>query len=126
MKRALTGICAAVGSLVGASVLARRRKQRRRRHEPRGAAEFPPLAMEPRAPNETATADTAGDELGTGSGWVSPGDDGSCPPSHPVKAKESSGIYHVEGGASYERTNADRCYLSPTTAEADGYRAAKA
>jgi hypothetical protein len=56
--------------------------------------------------------------------WVTP-DDGSCPLSHPVKAKASSGIYHVPGGQSYERTTPDRCYLSPAAAEADGYRAAK-
>jgi len=42
-----------------------------------------------------------------------------------VKAKDSSRIFHVEGGLSYERTRADRCYRSPEDAEADGYRAAK-
>lgn len=56
--------------------------------------------------------------------WVT-ATDGECPVDHPVKAKESSGIYHVEGGLSYARTRADRCYLSPDAAEADGYRAAK-
>jgi hypothetical protein len=42
-----------------------------------------------------------------------------------VKVKESSGIYHVPGGRFYERTNADRCYLGPDAAEADGYRRSK-
>ena len=56
--------------------------------------------------------------------WVDP-DDGSCPPSHPVKAKLASGIYHRPGGQSYDRTRPDRCYRDPGAAEADGLRAAK-
>ena len=36
-------------------------------------------------------------------GWVEP-DDGACPASHPVKAKLASGIFHVPGGANYDRT----------------------
>jgi methylphosphotriester-DNA--protein-cysteine methyltransferase len=43
-----------------------------------------------------------------------------------VKVKTSSGIFHVPGGRSYERTNPDRCYATPAAAEADGYRPAKA
>ena len=56
--------------------------------------------------------------------WVDP-DDGSCPASHPVKAKLASGIYHRPGGQSYDRTRPDRCYRDPAAAEADGLRAAK-
>jgi len=56
--------------------------------------------------------------------WVEP-IDGECPASHPVKAKESSGIYHLPGGAAYERTVPDRCYTTAEAAEADGFRAAK-
>jgi len=56
--------------------------------------------------------------------WVGPVD-GTCPVSHPVKAKESSRIFHVPGGSSYERTVPDRCYADPAAAEADGFRAAK-
>jgi hypothetical protein len=51
--------------------------------------------------------------------------DGSCPVSHPVKAKESSGIYHVPGSSFYARTRPERCYVDAAAAEADGYRAAK-
>jgi hypothetical protein len=51
--------------------------------------------------------------------------DGTCPVSHPVKAKMSSGIYHLPGGGNYDRTHADRCYASAGDAEADGLRAAK-
>lgn len=57
--------------------------------------------------------------------WVPPGEDGACPATHPVKAKLRSGIYHLEGMAAYTRTAADRCYPSPETAEADGFRRAR-
>jgi hypothetical protein len=56
--------------------------------------------------------------------WVEPVD-GSCPLSHPVKAKASSGIYHLPGSSVYERTRPERCYVDAAAAEADGYRAAK-
>ncbi len=56
--------------------------------------------------------------------WVEPVDS-ECPPTHPVKAKMSSGIFHVPGGAMYARTKPDRCYLDAAAAEADGLRPAK-
>jgi hypothetical protein len=56
--------------------------------------------------------------------WVE-ADDGACPASHPVKVKLASGIFHVPGGANYERTRADRCYRTAEAAEADGLRASK-
>jgi hypothetical protein len=56
--------------------------------------------------------------------WVTPSG-GTCPASHPVKAKLTSRIFHVPGGVSYERTIPDRCYVDRTTAEAEGFRAAK-
>jgi hypothetical protein len=56
--------------------------------------------------------------------WVEPSA-GECPISHPVKAKMASGIFHVPGGGSYERTNPDRCYVDAASAESDGLRAAK-
>jgi hypothetical protein len=51
--------------------------------------------------------------------------DGSCPVSHPVKAKVGSGIYHLPGSSVYARTRPERCYVDAAAAEADGYRAAK-
>jgi micrococcal nuclease len=42
-----------------------------------------------------------------------------------VKAKDSSKIFHVPGGLSYDRTVPDRCYVDAAEAEADGFRAAK-
>jgi hypothetical protein len=58
------------------------------------------------------------------SGWIEP-DAGVCPVSHPVKAKLASGIFHVPGGANYDRTKPDRCYTSVEAAETDGLRPAK-
>jgi len=56
--------------------------------------------------------------------WVEP-EDGACPVTHPVKAKIASGIFHVPGGQSYERTRPDRCYVDAAGAESDGLRPAK-
>lgn len=57
--------------------------------------------------------------------WVEPEADGSCPLSHPVKGKLASGIYHPPGGANYERTHADRCYVDDDAALRDGLRRSK-
>jgi hypothetical protein len=43
-----------------------------------------------------------------------------------VKGKLASGIFHVPGGANYDRTRPDRCYADAGAAEADGLRASKA
>lgn len=62
----------------------------------------------------------------TGAGpWVEPEPDGTCPGSHPVKAKLSSKIFHVPGGFNYPRTKPDRCYIDAAAAEADGLRQSK-
>ncbi len=57
--------------------------------------------------------------------WRAPNADGTCPDSHPIKAKDSSGIFHVPDGRFYERTNPDRCYADAASAIADGYRQSK-
>jgi hypothetical protein len=57
--------------------------------------------------------------------WLPANEDGSTPAGHPVKAKESSGIFHVPGGRFYDRTKPDRCYTTAAAAEADGYRRSK-
>jgi hypothetical protein len=54
-----------------------------------------------------------------------PNEDGSCPVSHPIKGKLTSGIYHVPGGTNYDRTHADRCYLDDDAALRDGLRRSK-
>lgn len=83
------------------------------------------------AADDTATTTTgraatdAPVATGTATGWVAPEPDGTCPVTHPVKANDNSGIFHVPGGRFYERTRPERCYASPESAAADGYRAAK-
>jgi len=57
--------------------------------------------------------------------WLLALDDGSVPPSHPIKAKDSSKIFHVPGGRFYDRTKPERCYATAATATADGYRQSK-
>jgi hypothetical protein len=98
-----------------------------------GEASWPPLAderptAEPPAAGSKANEPKAGEPKAggsaSGSGWVEPVD-GACPASHPIKANAQSKIFHVPGGASYERTVPERCYLSAKAAEADGFRAAK-
>lgn len=49
---------------------------------------------------------------------------GDCPDDHPIKGNASSKIYHVRGGASYARTDAEQCFDTPASAQAAGYRAA--
>jgi hypothetical protein len=55
--------------------------------------------------------------------WVA-ASDGVCPPSHPVKAKLASKIFHLPGARNYSRTHADRCYPDEESAVADGLRQA--
>jgi hypothetical protein len=84
-----------------------------------------PYLPQPRAeaPREAVSA-SAPESASNGSTWVE-SEGGACPATHPVKAKLASGIFHVPGGANYERTNADRCYPSAEAAESDGLRPAK-
>jgi cytoskeletal protein RodZ len=53
--------------------------------------------------------------------WIEPVE-GAAPPTHPVKAKVSSKIYHLPGMTNYDRTAPDRCYRDAEAAEADGFR----
>ena len=76
-----------------------------------------PFPYPPQPHTEAPAADTAVAETG----WIEP-DAGACPISHPVKAKLASGIFHVPGGANYDRTKPDRCYSSAEAAETDGLR----
>lgn len=103
---------------------------------------YPPVPRVPETPGTAAASSTGhrvhvpdvvepggGPETGptvvTEAPWIEPVD-GTCPDSHPVKAKLASGIYHVRGGASYARTKPDRCYCDAAAAEADGFRPARA
>src|SRR5262245_53135017 len=82
----------------------------------------PPSASPTAPPTPTAAPAAVDRTIGP---WTSPAADGSCPLTHPVKAKSSSKIFHVPGGALYDRTTPDRCYASPSAAEADGFRPSK-
>ncbi|RIK07706.1 MAG: hypothetical protein DCC49_09875 [Acidobacteria bacterium] len=54
---------------------------------------------------------------------VPPAEGGTCPPSHPVKAVNRSGIYHSTESRWYERSKADICFRDVEAAEAAGFRA---
>ncbi len=128
LKLALT---AGVGMVVS-KVLGRRRStasDRAATGEP--WPPIPPLAEDP-PPAPVATPSPAEDDGVASTAvpddarlWVEPDAQGGCAPSHPVKAKMSSGVFHLPGMANYERTNADRCYTDAAAAEADGLRQAK-
>ena len=75
----------------------------------------------PIATSETARPATEAPSVEEQATWVEPVD-GACPASHPVKAKLSSGIFHVPGGQNYDRTHADRCYVDEGAATSDGLR----
>jgi hypothetical protein len=66
----------------------------------------------------TGKAEPEGDRM-----WVA-ATGGVCPPSHPIKAKLSSKIFHAPGARNYGRTHADRCYPDESSAVADGLRPA--
>jgi hypothetical protein len=66
-----------------------------------------------------------GNGVGNGNGNSVEPVDGECPPTHPVKGKLASGIYHLPGGLNYARTRPDRCYTDAAAAESDGLRPAK-
>jgi len=72
------------------------------------------------APAPTPEATPASGDAGPVSGA-----DSVCPDSHPVKANDNSGIYHMPGQQHYGKTNARHCYASASAAQAGGYRAAR-
>lgn len=80
------------------------------------AAEPIPEAAPAPAPEAAPAAGDAGPVSGA---------DSVCPDSHPVKANDNSGIYHMPGQQHYGRTNARHCYASASAAQAGGYRAAR-
>lgn len=75
--------------------------------------------------NALVDAPEARSSDGSIGGWVDALDNGSCPVSHPIKANDNSGIFHVPDGRFYDRTKPERCYTSDDAAIADGYRRAK-
>ena len=86
-----------------------------------GQAKWQPLAGTPPAEPRSGPVQFTATDKQT---WVPPVD-GNCPSSHPIKGNADSGIFHVPGGTSYERTTPERCYASEADAETDGFRRAK-
>jgi hypothetical protein len=84
----------------------------------------PKQAAAPTRPAATKKEAAKAAAPSAGGAWVEPQGD-ACPASHQVKAKLSSGIYHVPGMLNYDRTTPDRCYIDVAAAEADGLRPAK-
>ena len=95
--------------------------------EPTGDDEPTDATEAPTTTGDDEPADSAEVDAPSGNGgpWVPPGDDGSCPVSHPIKANDNSMIFHVPGGRFYDRTVAERCYATEDAASADGYRRSK-
>jgi hypothetical protein len=124
VKRAL-----GVGILSGAAYAAWRAWNAQVPQRPRGVEwstapfPFPPVPHERSTAPQPVPAASVPTE--TEAPWVEPNADGSCPATHPIKAKLASGIYHVPGGANYARTKPDRCYVDEAAAIADGLRASK-
>jgi hypothetical protein len=56
--------------------------------------------------------------------WAEP-QEGTCPPTHPIKVKLASGIFHLPGMLAYDRTRPDRCYCAEEDAVEDGFVRAK-
>src|ERR1700736_3189803 len=84
---------------------------------------WPPPEAVPE-PGSTPTAATRPAAGGQAPPAVDPVD-GVCPVTHPVKAKTSSGLFHLPGMVAYERTNPDTCFVDAEAAEAAGFTRAK-
>jgi hypothetical protein len=86
---------------------------------------FPEVASRPvEQPEEAAPTNHISPHHLNGA-WVAPDDAGAALARYPVKAKESSRLYHLPGMLAYDRTRPDRCYMSAEAAEADGFVRAK-
>jgi hypothetical protein len=124
MLRRLLKLALFVSIVIGVIKVALSRKK----PEVTGEASWPPLTDEPEPTPVPPTTSQPPEPVVAGPAseapWVEPVD-GQCPASHPIKGNAQSKIFHVPGGASYDRTVAERCYASADAAEADGFRAAK-
>jgi hypothetical protein len=119
--------------LAGGAVVAYSKwKQRQAAAVPAVEPAWPPLKLSTTPDDEPAGVAAPhftqiSEEHSTAGGserWRTPVD-GQCPDGYPVKANQSSGIFHLPGGRSYERTVPARCYATADDAEADGYRQSK-
>ena len=88
------------------------------------AAKKLPAAKKAPAPPRKAAAKRAAKKVAALPGFVEP-EGGVCPPTHPVKAKLASRLFHLPGMFAYDRTRPDRCYLDAPSAVGDGFTQAK-
>jgi hypothetical protein len=119
LRRVLVFVAVAAG--IGA-LLSWQRRQRFAPPTTTAQPQWPAWPAQPDASAQPAAPPTPRVDQQT---WLPGNDDGSTPDGHPVKAKDSSGIFHVPGGRFYDRTKPDRCYPTAAAAESDGYRQAK-
>ena len=83
------------------------------------------------SPSENPVVEsTASEQQGSSIKGVAPISAWECPGTHPIKGNFTtySGercIYHVRGGAFYNKTKPERCYASGADAIADGCRASR-
>lgn len=60
---------------------------------------------------------------------VKPADEWNCPRTHPIKGninlRKGTMIYHLPGGAFYDKTKPEKCYATEEDARADGFRKSK-
>jgi hypothetical protein len=118
-----------IGFVAGIVVLLKKLLQRGAEQEassddPQPEPPTPPRATGTDTPRSASAAAAPPATTTEVAAWVEP-EAGTCPVSHPVKAKVSSKIFHEPGMLAYERTTPDRCYRDAPTAEADGFRRAK-
>jgi hypothetical protein len=87
---------------------------------------WPPIESTPEAATEPLPSPdpTTGTER-PAPAWLKAEPDGSCPEGYPIKANETSGIFHVPGGRFYAGLKHERCYANADAALADGYRQSK-
>jgi hypothetical protein len=121
-----------LGLLAGLTVAVALRRRRLgpglngHRYGPLPTEDWPPVPARPPAVTEQAAGLAAEQaaEQAVEQAWEEP-DGRACPASHPIKAKLSSGRFHLPGMAAYQRTIPDRCYATTEAAELDGLQRAK-
>jgi hypothetical protein len=84
-----------------------------------------PIPDEAAGATAAAAAAAAADSEKPAPAWLPANDDGSCPPTHLIKAKSTSHLYHLPGMFAYDRAKPDRCYAEEAAAVADGFTKAK-
>src|SRR5437016_8772426 len=91
---------------------------------PRPEASAPPPPVALRHEKDAPPTGPASDSRKVAATWVDP-EGRVCPPSHPIKGKLKSHLFHVPGMFAYDRTIPDRCYASEEAAEGDGLSRAR-